>query len=128
MVGPTASFTKKISDPIRSSSFKAWSDIIRIRHGNLPTMIGRKRRSHRILIPLHRNRFVPYLDMPKFENRCACRPVHCFFAISAVTLSLFSFSGCSTTKTGTNRPRRNLIEPIPITTERFHGMNLMYTS
>jgi Ca2+-binding EF-hand superfamily protein len=65
-------------------------------------MIGRKRRSHRVLIPLHRNRLVPYLDMPKFENRCARRPVHCFFAISAMTLSLFSFGGCSTTKTGTN--------------------------
>jgi Ca2+-binding EF-hand superfamily protein len=63
-------------------------------------MTGLKRHTHRTLIPLHHNSFVPYLDMPRFESRSARNAVHCFLAISAMTLSLFSFSGCSTTKTG----------------------------
>jgi hypothetical protein len=63
-------------------------------------MTGPKRHSDRTLIPLHRNSFVAYLVMPKFENQSARSAVLCFFAISAITLSLFSFSGCSTTETG----------------------------
>jgi len=63
-------------------------------------MTGRKGHRHRILIPLHRNNSLPYLPMPKFRNQGTRSAIHCSFAISAaMTLLLFSFSGCSTTKT-----------------------------
>lgn len=62
-------------------------------------MIGRKRQSHRTLIPLHRNSFVLYLDMPKFKNRDLHRIANRLFTVSAITLLLLLVSGCSTTKT-----------------------------